>query len=206
MGQILAFKVCAICGQDKPHSEYLIRKKNGKEKLRAECKCCTNERRRHLYNTKNRLKILEKNKSWINKNKEYKKDYDKKREKNIRELRSKQHLEYYHNKKSDPIYRLKKSLRSRLYFALVNNAKAGKTIDMIGCSIDFLKAHLESKFKDGMSWDNYGVDGWHVDHIIPCVAFDLSKAEEQYKCFNYTNLQPLWGSDNCSKGGKYEQA
>lgn len=197
-------KICSICGKGKPYSAYAIRKKNGKETLRAECRDCMNERRRYLYSTKNREHVLAKNKLWVDKNKEYKKNYDKAREERIKESRSKQHLEYYHSRKSDPIYRLKRSLRSRLYFALVNNSKAGKTIDMIGCSMDFLKSYLESKFKDGMSWDNYGEGGWHVDHIIPCVAFDLSKIEEQYKCFNYTNLQPLWYFENCSKGGKYE--
>ena len=204
MEQKSGFKICAVCGIQKSHSEYLIRKKNGKENPRAECKDCTNERRRYLYETKNKELILERNKQWIEKNKEYKKEYDKQRLKNIRQFRNQQHLEYHHNKKSDPIYRLKRSLRARLYFAVRNNSKAGGTIEMIGCSIDFLKSHLEGLFKPGMTWDNYGSGGWHIDHIVPCVKFDLSKKEEQYKCSNYTNLQPLWESENCSKGGRYE--
>lgn len=204
MGQKLDSKVCEVCGVLKSSDCYWVRKKNGKEWLRAECKDCTNGRRRHLYNTKNKKVVLERNKAWIEKNKDYKKEYDKQRLKNIREFRSQQQLEYHHDKKSDPMYRLKRSLRARFYFALVNNTKAGNTIEMIGCSIDFLKAHLESKFKEGMTWDNYGSGGWHVDHIIPCVKFDLSQKEEQYKCFNYTNLQPLWESENCAKGGRYE--
>jgi len=53
-----------------------------------------------------------------------------------------------------------------------------------------------------MSWDNHGFKGWHIDHIIPCSAFDLTKVEEQKKCFHYTNLQPLWAKDNLSKGDK----
>jgi hypothetical protein len=59
--------------------------------------------------------------------------------------------------------------------------------------------HLESHFTEGMNWDNYGVYGWHMDHIIPCAAFDLTKPEDQSKCFHYTNLQPLWAKDNLSK-------
>ena len=55
-----------------------------------------------------------------------------------------------------------------------------------------------------MSWDNHGFgdDKWHIDHIIPCSNFDLTKKEEQKKCFNYKNLQPLWQKDNLSKGNK----
>lgn len=71
---------------------------------------------------------------------------------------------------------------------------------MIGCSIEELKQYLEKQFKEGMTWDNYGE--WHIDHIIPCAAFDLTKEEEQLKCFNYTNLQPLWAEENEKKGDK----
>jgi hypothetical protein len=50
-----------------------------------------------------------------------------------------------------------------------------------------------------MNWDNYGFYGWHIDHIRPCASFDLSKPSEQRKCFNYTNLQPLWATENWGK-------
>jgi len=61
--------------------------------------------------------------------------------------------------------------------------------------------HLESQFKEGMTWDNYGrgTNNWSIDHIIPCSNFDLTKIEEQQKCFHYTNLQPLWTTENSSK-------
>lgn len=72
-------------------------------------------------------------------------------------------------------------------------------MEFIGCSMTQLKSHLSSQFKDGMSWDNYGRKGWHIDHIIPCYSFDLIDPNEQKKCFHYTNLQPLWWLDNCRK-------
>jgi hypothetical protein len=71
---------------------------------------------------------------------------------------------------------------------------------MIGCTPQFLKEHLEKQFKDGMNWENYGLYGWHIDHIIP-----LSSAEDEdgvYKLCHYTNLQPLWAKENLSKGSK----
>jgi hypothetical protein len=70
----------------------------------------------------------------------------------------------------------------------------------LGCSIPFLKNHLESKFLSGMSWDNHGE--WHIDHIVPCAYFDLTKKESQLICFNYANLQPLWAGDNIAKRDK----
>ena len=65
-----------------------------------------------------------------------------------------------------------------------------------------LKIHLQEKWLPGMSWENYGYYGWHIDHIIPCSKFDLSKLEEQKKCFHFTNLQPLWAADNIKKSNK----
>ena len=97
----------------------------------------------------------------------------------------------------NPHFRLLSCLRSRLWQALKGTDKSDSTIKLIGCSIDELKNHLEKQFIKGMSWKSYGK--WHVDHIKPCCSFDLSKPKEQYKCFNYTNLQPLWAKDNCSK-------
>lgn len=98
------------------------------------------------------------------------------------------------------MFKLIQNLRHRIYNALKRNTKSGHTLELIGCSIENLKLHIESKFKTNMSWSNYG--DWHVDHIRPCSSFDLSKPEEQMKCFYYTNLQPLWKSENRSKGAK----
>lgn len=78
-------------------------------------------------------------------------------------------------------------------------------VEIIGCTMPFLKQYLESLFTKGMTWENYGFgyDKWNIDHIIPCENYDLTKIEEQKKCFNYTNLQPLWQSDNFIKGSFY---
>jgi hypothetical protein len=99
--------------------------------------------------------------------------------------------------KTDINFKLKRYLRARIWFALKGIAKSAKTMKLISCSIEFLKKHLEKQFKKGMNWKNYGK--WHIDHIKPCCQFDLSKLNEQKKCFNYKNLQPLWAIDNLEK-------
>jgi len=103
----------------------------------------------------------------------------------------------------DPIFKLVKTLRSRLNSALNRrNIKKGfSTMELTGCELPFLKGYLEAKFVEGMTWENHG--SWHLDHIKPCCSFDLTTEEEQKRCFHYTNLQPLWAGDNLSKGGKY---
>ena len=80
--------------------------------------------------------------------------------------------------------------------------KSKKTQELIGCTIEQLWIHLESKFQKGMTKENYGL--WHVDHVRPCASFDLTDPKQQAICFHYTNLQPLWAIDNLKKGAKHE--
>jgi hypothetical protein len=104
--------------------------------------------------------------------------------------------------KTTPSLRLLCSLRSRLY--KYHKGKNSSTIrSLIGCTRDQLKRHLERKFKRGMTWDNYG-SFWHIDHIIPCSAFDHTNLAQVKMCWHWTNLRPLEASANCSKGAKIE--
>lgn len=110
--------------------------------------------------------------------------------------------------KEDSNFKLLTLLRSRVWHAVSKSTgikKCAKTIELTGCSIQELKAHLESQFKEGMSWENQGKNGWEIDHIKPCAKFDLTDPEQQKICFHYTNLQPLWSLENKSKGAKYLQ-
>lgn len=93
-------------------------------------------------------------------------------------------------------------LRSRLRMALKNNYKTGSAVQDLGCSINELMKYLESKFQDGMTWENYGQFGWHIDHIMPLSKFDLTKQSQIKKACHYTNLQPLWWKDNLVKGDR----
>ena len=142
-------------------------------------------------------------KSYNDKNKDRLKEYHRKYYKAHKvALRSKR-AEYQRNRRATNIVaRIRHSLASRLTQAV--RRKYGRTINIIGCPIEDLKIYLESKFEPGMTWENYGRgDGrWHIDHIIPCALFDLSKPEHQYRCFHFSNLQPLWGIENLTKGKK----
>ncbi len=105
-------------------------------------------------------------------------------------------------KATDIQHRLRITLRSRILVALGRNYKGGSAVRDLGCSIAELKIHLENQFSEGMSWDNHGRKGWHIDHRIPLDSFDLSDREQFLKACHYTNLQPLWSAENISKANK----
>ena len=97
-------------------------------------------------------------------------------------------------------FKLSKRLRSRMRQVLKSNQKSENTAILTGCSTEVLKEYLEKQFKPGMTWENHGE--WHIDHKIPCAAFDLSDPCEQKRCFNFKNLQPLWAIDNLRKNDR----
>jgi len=126
------------------------------------------------------------------------------RKNNIVRIRSVKNKWRNEKRKNDPIFKLICNMRSRMYDFLLGRKirKNNLTFEIIGCSPIELKKHLENQFPDGMNWENYGK--WHIDHIRPCSSFDFSIPEEQFKCFNYKNLQPLWAKDNFAKSDKIE--
>lgn len=109
---------------------------------------------------------------------------------------------YVRSRRADPKHRLIHNLRNRLYSAVVmrGGAKKDRTMNLTGCSVEVLRRWIERKFRPGMTWANYGQ--WHVDHIVPCAAFNMLSEEDQRRCFHYTNLQPLWASENISKNDR----
>ena len=102
----------------------------------------------------------------------------------------------------EPTFKLAVCLRGRIRKALRGISKSDATLTLLGCSLEELKAHLESQFLPGMTWKNYGYRGWHVDHARPCASFDLTDSQQQAVCFNYRNLRPMWRFDNQSKGSR----
>jgi hypothetical protein len=109
-------------------------------------------------------------------------------------------------KRHDSNFKIRDDLRSKLRSNL--KIKSPRILDsyneLFGCSITELKIYLENKFTEGMTWDNYGLGGWHVDHLIPCAVYDLRDSEEQNKCFHYSNLQPMWAIENFDKNVSFQ--
>jgi len=110
----------------------------------------------------------------------------------------------------DPRYKAKLAMRRRLYMALHNqvydgwNIRSGEAVRLLGCTMAEFVAHIESLWSDGMSWANWTRDGWHIDHIVPLSAFDLTDTEQLKAACHYTNLRPLWATDNLRKGAKVD--
>ena len=108
---------------------------------------------------------------------------------------------------TDPIFRLNNSLSSGIRLSLrFNNLSKNRRHweNIVGYTIQELKEHLEKLFKIGMSWDNYGKKGWHIDHVIPKVFFKYKNTNDtEFKyCWSLDNLQPLWENDNYVKNDK----
>lgn len=178
----------------KENQQSKIYKQNNVEKIKEQAKIW---RQKNIDIIKEKEKIRRKRDR--NKTREVEKKY---RYKNIERLNRNKRERF----KNDPQFRLSITLRNRIRDAIKNyrGIKNQKSTDLVGCSWNELKNYLENKFKDGMTWENYGVHGWHIDHIRPCKSFDLTDPEQQKECFHYTNLQPLWWWENLEKGGKWE--
>ncbi len=182
-----------------------IRKKSNKIFYCSRCRKCLSE-----YEKVQRDKNKEKYKKWYNENRKerniwrnlyYKKNKERllKRNEKYKEKSKKYRLDRF---KKDYLYKIKHILRCRLRSVLKfkSLSKNKKYNDIIGCSPEFLKEYLEQKFTEGMSWDNHGLYGWHIDHIIPLSS--AKTEEEVYELCHYTNLQPLWADDNLKKSNK----
>lgn len=187
-------------------------------------------KRQKEYRNRNKEVIRKKDNEYAKRNRKKKKDYDKKYRKEnknkIKLYREKYKKEnpdkvkesnrkhksknrkainkYYREKtKTDPLFKLKKNLRNRVRFVILNK-KGKKTEKILGTSFEEVKTHIESTFTDGMSWENYGAckdsncnEVWHIDHKIPLAS--ATTEDELLKLCHYTNLQALWAIDNLTK-------
>ena len=154
-----------------------------------------------LYNKKYNLENRKIKKIWRLKNKERIEHSNRLYRLNNKERMAQLKLNWdKEQRKNNPNFKLKCNLRNRVWSALKGTNKSASTMELIGCSIDKLWNHLESKFESWMTKENYGL--WHVDHIIACAKFDLTCPEQQRTCFHYTNLQPMEAIENMRKGAR----
>ena len=208
----MQLKKCSVCGEVKPKTEeYFGKLSKAKDGLRYDCKECRRQEyksNREHYIKRSKERYEEKKPEILKKNKVYKKKHKEHYRQLARQYyldnkeeiieRSKRYL--YKRIENDIGFKILQRCRTRLYKAVKGYEKSARTQELIGCSVEYLLKHLESQFKEGMTWENYG--DWHIDHIIPCASFDFTKANEQRKCFHYTNLQPLWADENYRKSDK----
>ena len=150
-------------------------------------------------------KVKECMKEWLIRNKDHKASKDReyrlanyeRYKENHREWRSKQYARLREEAGEEfSKIQLKNNIGRRIR-EILGQKKSERCAYYVGCSLEDLRAHLESTFADGMSWDNYGQ--WHIDHVFPCASFDITDETERKACFHYTNLQALWASDNIRK-------
>jgi len=181
-------KVCSKCSIEKKISEFY--------KRHNYCKICHLETKQN-WRKNNPEEYKKQNKKYWEKSK----DIQSKKKKIWIENNREKYNSYWTNRKNnEPEFKLLMGMRSRLcnYLKKINISKTNKTFDIVGCSPEFLKEHLETQFSDGMSWDNRSE--WHIDHIIPLSS--AKTEDELYKLCHYTNLQPLWAEDNLKKSNK----
>ena len=209
-------KSCSKCKENKEFSSFHKSSRN-KCGYRSQCISCENEYKeankdklkeyfknrvydsvsKKEYYKLNKESILSKRKEYYINNREQKIEYQKLYNSNNKESRN---LYLSTRRENDPLFKLITNVRNLIYNSFYYNgySKNSKTEELLGCSFEELKQHLESKFEPWMNWNNRGLYngelnyGWDIDHVIP-----LSSVNEEIdiiKLNHYTNLQPL-----CSK-------
>lgn len=167
------------------------------------------------YRKENRETLNQKTTEWRRKNNSrLKENYKLWREENKERLNENRRNVYARNKekyqliakrfrlskKEDPLYKLMYRIRKRVRTVFAKNSvsKTRKSMDMLGCTWEELKIHIEKQFTEGMSWER--LKEIHIDHIVPLSS--AKNEEELIRLAHYTNLQPLWAKDNLSKSNK----
>lgn len=177
-------KICSKCNLEKS-LDLFGNSKKARDGKKSACKDCLRAEYKSYYD-KTPSKQVSRKKKYYEKNKKY-----------IIKKTSEYNIE---RRKSDILFRIKHNLRKRITAVLLRSRwnKNNTFSKYIGCSLGDLKIHIESQFTDGMNWENYGK--WEIDHITPFAS--ATTGEEAFKLCHYTNLQPLWMSDNRSKSDK----
>jgi len=215
----MVMKICNVCNISKPETSF--RQYSHAPKYRRNgCNDCRREKDRirretegynprvldkrtkeekierlNKWKENNPEKVKSSQKKWREKQNEYSKLWKENNPEKVKENRKKY--------RTNPKTKLTESVRRRIkkYMLIKNITKRNKTFEIVGCSPDELKNYLEGLFVDVMSWDNYGLYGWHIDHKIPLSSANTE--EELLSLCHFTNLQPMWAQDNLKKGKSF---
>ena len=201
--RIIETKVCSSCKEEQ-EIKFFNKNKCSIDGFQGNCKNC-----RKLYRLSNSLEISKNSKKWREDNKEYTFEKNKEYRKNNKEAIKANKRKYEKNKREvNPLFKLSTNLRRNILLCFKNKnfGKNSSTLNIIGCTFEEFKAHIESQFLNWMSWDNYGDIcnnleyncSWDLDHIIP---ISTAKTEEEIYLLNHwSNFQPL-----CSKVNRWEK-
>jgi hypothetical protein len=218
----MELKKCNKCGKDKPKEEF-HKHSTAPDGKQHSCKACRkkcaskyylNNKERITatakeYRRKNKKRIYEHRKEWYQKNKESVRVKNAKCRQSNKEYSATYKRE---RRRNDPVFRITSSMGTGMWICLKGLRKNSRTFSYIDKSPEELMNYLEKQFTEGMSRENYGE--WHVDHIRPLASFEFDKYKEGSaefeallgEAWHYTNLQPLWATDNISKGAKWGPA
>jgi hypothetical protein len=216
-------KTCTKCGESKLLEEY-HKQKTGKYGWDSKCKLCKkayNKKYRKSESAKTALKKYKqseagkatdkkynqsekgraKRKAYMKAYRQSEKGKANDKKYNQSEKRKAYKKAYMKNRRqNDPVFKLHNILSSGFRKWIKGNQKTCRTEQYVCCSYNELLDHLESQFEEGMTWENQGE--WHIDHFKAQSRFDPIIEEEKYKCWHYTNLQPMWASDNIKYNNK----
>lgn len=164
------------------------------------------ERTKNWYN-ENKERLSEMSKEYRKANPHIIKERNKNYVKNNRDKVNKYAREWKKAKRTnDKNYLLREIVSRRIRYELTTRKtgeKEFRTHEYLGCTFDYFRRYIEVRFEHGMTWDNYG-DRWELDHIIPCVSWDLTNLFENLCCWNYRNIQPLWKIENRVKKDNFD--
>lgn len=201
-------KKCCVCQELKSFDSF-PRRKTSKDGRDYRCKACASQyyhdnfetisKQKRVYAQSHRESLLNQKRAYMASHREEKSKYDLQYRKDNKERIALYKKNWERLNKNDLHIKVTRNLRRRIAHVLKGETKSASTLELLGCSFEEFIHRLESQFIPGMTWENYGRNGWHIDHITPCYKFDLSNPEEQRKCFHYTNQRPLWAKDNLTR-------
>lgn len=191
-------KICSKCKIDKSIDDF-NKRKDRKSGILSKCKECCKKYRDSL----DKVEV-----------KKYRQKYKKDNKVNATEYHKiywampeniKKRSDYYKTRrKTDSLFKLKGNIKSLIFMSFKNKftKKSKKTIEILGCTFEEFKIHLEKQFDDKMNWNNQGTY-WQLDHIKPISL--ASDEQELIKLNHYTNFQPLYWVDNQKKSNTYDE-